>query len=163
MAFDAFLKVDGAPGESMDSQHKDWIEILSYHHGVQQPVSTVVSSSGGATAERANFTAFTVTKLVDKSSPKLFEACFTGRHIKEVVIEVCRAGGDKQKFMEIKMEKVLISNYDHDGGGNADFPVESVSFAPATIKMTYSQQKREDGTVGGSVAAGWDLMANKVA
>ena len=29
MAFDAFLKVDGIPGESTDDKHKDWIEILS--------------------------------------------------------------------------------------------------------------------------------------
>ncbi|MCL2165229.1 MAG: type VI secretion system tube protein Hcp [Oscillospiraceae bacterium] len=163
MAFDAFLKVDGAPGESMDDMHKDWIEILSYHHGVLQPASTTTSSSGGATAERANFTSFSITKLVDKSSPKLFEASFTGRHIKEVVIEVCRSGGNKEKFMEIKMEQVLICSYDHDGGGRADFPVESVSFAPGKISMVYSQQKRSDGTLGGSVSTGWDLIANKIA
>jgi type VI secretion system secreted protein Hcp len=120
-----------------------------------------VSSAGGATAERANFSSFTVTKLVDKASPKLFEACFTGRHIKEVIIEVCRAGGDKEKFMEIKMEQVLICNYDHDGGG--DFPLETVCFAPGKINMVYTQQKRTDGIGGGCVAAGWDLIANKVA
>jgi len=38
-----------------------------------------------------------------------------------------------------------------------------VSFAPGKIVMTYSQQKREDGTLAGSVSAGWDLIANKVA
>ena len=160
MAFDAFLRVDDAPGESTDSNHKDWIEILSYHHGVQQPVSYSASTAGGASAERANFTSFTITKQVDKASPKLFEACFTGRHIKEVIIEVCRAGGDKQKFMEIKMEQVLISSYDHDGG-SGDFPVETVSFAPGKIQMNYTQQKREDGTLGGNVACGWDLCKNK--
>jgi len=160
MAFDAFLRVDGAPGESMDSNHKDWIEILSYHHGVLQPVSYSASTAGGAAAERANFTTFTITKQVDKSSPKLFEASFTGRHIKEIVIEVCRAGGDKQKFMEIKMEQVLISSYDHDGGGAGEFPTETVSFAPGKIYMTYSQQKRDDGVAGGNVACGWSLIGN---
>ncbi|WP_353327541.1 type VI secretion system tube protein Hcp, partial [Chitiniphilus shinanonensis] len=27
MAFDAFIKIDGIPGESTDDKHKDWIEI----------------------------------------------------------------------------------------------------------------------------------------
>ena len=26
MAFDAYLKIDGIPGESLDSKHKDWIK-----------------------------------------------------------------------------------------------------------------------------------------
>ncbi len=37
MAFDAFLKIDGIPGESTDDKHKDWIEVLSYGVGIQQP------------------------------------------------------------------------------------------------------------------------------
>ncbi|MDR2015728.1 MAG: type VI secretion system tube protein Hcp, partial [Azoarcus sp.] len=55
MAFDAFLKIEGIPGESKDSGHDGWIEILSYHHGVNQPASKTASSAGGATAERVNF------------------------------------------------------------------------------------------------------------
>jgi len=159
--FDAFLKVEGAPGESKDEKHVDWIEITNFNHGVSQAFSTTVSSAGGATAERADFTTFNITKLVDKASPKLFEACFTGRHIKEVVIEVFRAGGNKEKYLDVKMEKVLIANFTQGGGD--EFPVENVSFAPAKIVMTYIQQKREDGTGGGQVTAGWDLMGNKVA
>ena len=34
MAFDAFLKIDGIPGESTDDKHKDWIEILSFDFGM---------------------------------------------------------------------------------------------------------------------------------
>ena len=39
MAFDAFLKIDGIPGESADAKHKDWIDVLSYGFGIQQPTS----------------------------------------------------------------------------------------------------------------------------
>jgi len=75
MAFDAFLRIDGIPGESQDSNHKDWIEILSYRHGVRQPVSITASSAGGAATERVSFGEFMISKLVDKATPKLFEAC----------------------------------------------------------------------------------------
>jgi len=36
MAGDCFLKIDGIPGESTDDKHKDWIEVMSYSHGVSQ-------------------------------------------------------------------------------------------------------------------------------
>ncbi|MDD3482820.1 type VI secretion system tube protein Hcp [Azovibrio restrictus] len=160
MAFDAFLKVDGIPGESTDDKHKDWIEILSYHQGVSQPASATASSVGGASAERVNFGALSISKQVDKASPKLFEACCTGKHIKEVIIEVCRSGGDKQKYLEIRLEQVIVSNYVQDGGG--EFPHEGISLSAGKYKMIYSQQKRSDGSLGGNVAGGWDLTANKV-
>ena len=155
MAFDAFLKIDGVPGESTDDKHKEWIEIKAYSHGVHQPASSTASSSGGASAERATFSDFSIAKMVDKATPKLFEACCLGKHIKEVIIEVCRAGGDKQKFLEIHMEQVLISSYSQDAGG--EFPTESIDFNPGKLKIVYSQQKREDGSLGGNVSGGWDL------
>ncbi len=52
MAFDAFLKIDGIPGESTDDKHKDWIEILSFSHGLSQAATGSRSSGGAATAER---------------------------------------------------------------------------------------------------------------
>lgn len=159
MAFDAFIKIEGIPGESTDNEHKDWIEVLTYGHEVKQPVSYTASSAGGATAERVNFGVLTITKNVDLASPKLLAACCTGKHIKEVVIEVCRAGDKRQKYLEIRMEQVLISDYAHTGGG--DFPTERIDFAPGTFKMTYIRQKRDDGQPGGNVIAGWDLTANK--
>lgn len=160
MAFDAFLKIDGIPGESTDDKHKDWIEIASYRQGLSQPASATASSVGGASAERVNFGPFAVSKLVDKASPKLFEACCTGKHIKEIIVEVCRAGGDKQKYLEIRMEQVIVSSYVQDSGG--DFPHESVSFGAGKYKITYTQQKREDGGAGSNVSGGWDLTQNKV-
>jgi hypothetical protein len=39
MAFDAFMKIDGIPGESTGDKHKEWIEISSFAHGVEQPAT----------------------------------------------------------------------------------------------------------------------------
>jgi type VI secretion system secreted protein Hcp len=165
MAFDAFLKIDGVPGESLDDKHKDWIEILSFSHGVTQPASQTASSVGGATAERVNVGDYSIVKHLDKASPKLHELCCNGKHIKEVTVELCRAGGDKLKYMEVKMEQVIISSVSAGGSsqGSDGFPQEAVSFNFGKIKWTYTQQKREDGSGGGNVAGGWDLIANKVA
>jgi type VI secretion system secreted protein Hcp len=164
MSFDGFIKIDGIPGESTDAKHKDWIEVLSYGHSASQPISTTASSSGGASAERVNLGSLHIVKAIDKASAKLFEFTCCGRHIKEIVLEVCRAGGDKQKYFEIRMEQVLISNYTHNGNnaGAAQFPTETIVFSPGILKVVYFQQKRSDGQGGGQIAAGWDALQNKL-
>jgi type VI secretion system secreted protein Hcp len=163
MAFDAFLKISDIPGESSDDKHKDWIEVLSFSCGVSQRASGSASTGGGATAERADFQDFSIVKTLDKASPKLALACAGGTHIKEVVLELCRAGGDKVKYMEYKLSHAVISSVRPGGsaqGGEA-LPLEEVSFNYGKIEWTYVQQKRADGSGGGQVAAGWDLETNK--
>ncbi len=163
MAFDAFLKIDGIPGESTDDQHSDWIEVLSYKWGVSQPASGSASSSGGASAERADFQDFTIVKALDKASPKLALACANGQHIREVKLELCRAGGDKVKYMEYKMSNCMVTSVRPGGAsqGTETLPQEEVSFNYGKIEWTYTQQQRSDGTGGGNVAAGWDLETNR--
>ncbi len=160
MAFDAFLKIDGIPGESTDDKHKDWIEILSYSWGVSQTTSRSASTSGGASAERADFQDFSIVKAMDKASPKIALACASGKHLKDVTLELCRAGGDKLKYMEYKLSEVIVSSASVGGGGGGE-PTESVTFDYGKIEWTYTQQKRADGTGGGQIAANWDLRFNK--
>jgi type VI secretion system secreted protein Hcp len=164
MAFDAFLKIDGIAGESADDKHKEWIELDSYSFDIDQPSSATDSSAGGGTTERVNFSDLHITKKIDKSSPLLMMRCCDGKHIATATIELCRAGGDKLKYLEVKMENVIVSSVRAGGKSqNADgFPSENVSLNFAKVKWTYTQQKRADGTGGGNVAGGWDLTANKV-
>ena len=162
MAFDAFLNVDGIPGESTDDAHADWIEVLSYSTGVSQTASGSASSGGGASSERADFQDFSIVKALDKASPKLSVACADGTHISEVVLELCRAGGDKVKYMEYKLSDCIVSSHRPGGSsqGGETLPLEEVSFNYGKIEWTYTQQKRADGGGGGNVAGGWDLEKN---
>jgi len=160
MAADNFLKIDGIDGESTDDKHKSWIEVLSYSFGVSQTASSSQSSSGGGTTERANFQDLSIVKLLDSSTPKLMLSCAKGEHIKEVKLELCRAGGDKLLYMEYKLSNGIISSLSNGGGGGGE-PTESVSFNYGKIELTYTKQKRADGGGGGNVPAGWDLESNK--
>jgi type VI secretion system secreted protein Hcp len=163
MAFDAFLKIEGIPGESTDDKHKDWIEILSYSFAVTQKASGSASTAGGASSQRANFSDFSIVKALDKASPKLFEACASGKHLATVTLELCRAGGNKVKYMEYKMSNCIISSVRPGGSSHASetLPLEEVAFNFGKIELSYTQQKRSDGSGGGQVAAGWDLEKNK--
>lgn len=86
--FDAFLKIDEIEGESTDDKHQGWIEIKSCDHRLTQKVSSTASGVGGASAERADFQDFRLTKQLDKTSPKPAPACADGTHIGTVTIEL---------------------------------------------------------------------------
>jgi type VI secretion system secreted protein Hcp len=162
MAFDAFLKIDGIPGESTDDKHKDWIEVLSYSSGITRPTSAPAGTAGGSTAERVHFQDFFIVKALDKASPKIALACADGTHIKEVILELCRAGGDKVKYMEYKLSNCMFTSYRPGGSvkGTETLPLEEISFNYGKIQWTYTQV-RADGSAGEQVTAGWDLEANK--
>lgn len=161
--FDCFLKIEGIDGESTDGKHAKWIEVLSYSTGMSQPISAVASSAGGATSARVNMQDFSVVKFVDLSSPSLAEACCTGKHFPKVTIELCRAGGDKLKYMEYTLKNAVISSVTTGGTpkGEDDIPTESVSFNFGSIEWAYTQQKRADGTGGGNASAGWNAEKNE--
>ncbi len=163
MAFDCFLKIEGVPGESSDDMHGDWIELLSFSHGVSQTSSGAASSGGGRSAERCDHSDFSVVKSLDKATPKLALACCDGTHIKEVKVELCRAGGDKQKYMEYLMTDVIVSSARPGGsaGGGEALPLEEVSFNYGKIEWTYTETDHKTGKPKGDVKANWDLTTNK--
>ena len=123
MAVDMFLKHDGIKGESRDAKFRDQIEILSFSWGVHN--NSQVCGSGGGEG-RATFDAFTIVKKVDSASPKLFQACATGQHIKEATISVRKAGEKPVEYLKIKLEDILISSAQTAGGGATE-PAEQVA------------------------------------
>lgn len=164
MAYDAFLKISTIPGESTDDKHKDWIEILSYSWGVSQPSSGSSSSGGARSAERCNHQDLSISKTIDKASPKLFLSCCKGEHIPEIKLELCRATGDKQKYMEYKLTDVIVSSVRPSGEGATDakpLPLESVSFNYSKIELVYTETDHKTGKPKGDVKANWDLSVNK--
>ena len=163
MAFDCFLKIDGVPGECTDDKHKDWIEVLSYSHGVSQPSSGSVSSGGARSAERCDHQDLSVVKTLDKASPKLSLFCCNGTHVKEVKVELCRATGNKEKYMEYIMSDVIISSVRPGGSsqGGETLPLEEVSFNYGKIEWAYVETDHKTGKPKGSTKSHWDLVTNK--
>ncbi len=163
MAFDTFLKIGTIPGESTDDKHKDWIEVLSFSHGVSQPATGSVSSGGARSAERCDHSDFSIVKSLDKASPKLNLACCNGEHIKEVTVELCRATQDKARYMQYKMEDVIVTSVRPGGSaqGGETLPLEEVSFNYAKISWVYTETDHKTGKAKGDVQTHWDQGANK--
>jgi type VI secretion system secreted protein Hcp len=164
MAFAAFLKISTIEGESTDAMHKGWIDLLSYSHGVEEPRS-LLTSARGISAEQADSHDFTITKAVDKASHELMAACTSGQHFSEVNVEICFAGGDKQKYMEYKLTGVGITSIrPADQSSNPEaVPAEVVTFSYAEVEMACAQPDKATGKAVGQIPEGQDLKANKKA
>src|SRR3954470_23693270 len=101
MASDIFAKIGDIKGESIDSKHKDEVEVLSWSWGVTHAAGA--NSGSGAGTGKASFQDFVITHHVDKASPVLLRACATGEHIKEATITMRKAGKGQQEFLIVKM------------------------------------------------------------
>jgi type VI secretion system secreted protein Hcp len=158
MAFDAYMKIDGIPGESRDDKYPDWIGLTGFNFGTQQAVSDTASSVGRVLSGRVRMSNFTITKFVDKATCKLLEISCTGKQLKEVTITLNRADMEKFKYFEIVLENVYICDYSQSVTSGT--PVEIIQLNYAKIKTVYNVQPENNGRGGGKVAGSWDRFAN---
>jgi len=158
VAVDYFLKIDGIPGESRDAKHKEEIEVLSWSWGesaVGQP-----GTGSGAGAGKVQFQDFHFTSLISKASPKLMEACASGKHMKNAVLTARRAGGGNVEFLTLALSDVLVASYQTGGAESETAPVDSAALRFSQIRVEY-RVMRPDGTLGSPVKFGWDSAKNK--
>jgi len=158
MAVDMFLKLDGIKGESKDHKHKDEIHIESFSWGLAQ--TGTFGSAGGGGAGKVSVHDLSVTKFVDKSSPELMLNCASGKHIKEGLLTVRKAGEKPLEYMKIKLNDILVSGVQHSGGGS-ELLMESLTLNFAKFQVEYQEQGADGSPVGGPVMMGWDVKANQ--
>ena len=157
MAVDMFLKLDGIKGESKDAKHKDEIHIESFSWGLSQ--TGAHGAGGGGGAGKVSVHDISVTKFLDKASPELMLACCNGKHIKEGLITVRKAGENPVEYLKIKLSDILISGV-QDAGHGSDLLTENVTLNFAKFHVDYQEQGKDGKAAGGPVSMGWDVKAN---
>ena len=159
-AYDMFLKIDGIPGECTDDKHKEWIEVLSYSHGVSQ--AGAIHGGGGGTILKAEHEEFLVVKEMDKATPKLNLFCGNGKHLGDVQLKLCRAA-DRERYMGYTLYDAIVSTVKlkSEPQTGEDRPTEEVSFVYSKIEWAYTEFDPNTGKPKGDVTAYWDLVANK--
>lgn len=156
-AIDYFLKLDGISGESKDSKHKGEIEVLSFSFGETQ--SRPSGTGGGVGAGKVKMSEFSFTARTTKASPQLFLSCAQGKHLKEAILTVRKAGGSQQEYLIIKLNDVLVSAYALGSAEGESEPHDAFSLNFIKLSYDYKPQKA-DGSLDAPVHAGWDLSKN---
>jgi type VI secretion system secreted protein Hcp len=157
MAVNAYLVIDGRPGPSTSKTNA--IDILSFSFGSSMAHTIGVGSSGGESRSgRANFQDLSIMKVLDKTSPLLFDDCVTGNLLTKVEIFYDKPLGDSQQdYFKIELDNALITSIQLSG--SSENPMESVSFAFNKVKVSYNPE--EKGALKGFIDKGFDLLALK--
>ncbi len=176
MSFDGFIQFDkdglGIKGSSTDDAHKGddcWCGLLGFDFGVDLPTMRSSKSGGSVTTERANFKDITITKELDKASPKLLEALAKGAMMKKVVIELCRPlaaalGSDVvyTAYLTVTLEEAYVTKVDSFCSATYALPMEAISMNYGKITVKYQQLDLAKGGVGSAnVEIQWDCNTNR--
>ncbi|MDR2155975.1 MAG: type VI secretion system tube protein Hcp [Burkholderiaceae bacterium] len=160
MAVDMFMRVEGANGESKDSNHKDWTDIQSFTWGASQPGS--MASGGGGGVGKASFRDLQVVALLDKAAPAVLKNCISGKHLNKVEISVCKAGGSQIEYTRITLEEVMVTSVEYASDPKSDSVVTVYGFQAAKVKQQYWEQTDKGGK-GPETQVGWNIKENKEA
>ena len=146
---DAFLQIDGIPGESTDAKHKEWIEIDSFSWGLNN------SGSGkGLSAGRLSMQDFHFVAPSGAASPLLMGGVASGKHFASATLGVRRRGADGDlDYLTYKLEDVLVSSYQTR---SLDFSVPMDEISLNFTKLTESHAISDVGTAALAVnSATW--------
>jgi type VI secretion system secreted protein Hcp len=78
--------------------------------GLEHNVSIPRDPQTGLPAGKRIHGPLTITKVIDKSSPKLFQALCSGEHLKEVKLEFYRISkqGKEEKYFTTKLQNAIV-------------------------------------------------------
>ena len=157
MAVDMFIKIGDIKGESKDKKHGKEIDVLAWSWGVSNSGNAQVG--GGAGAGKVNVQDLSFTKYVDSATCPLLLAASNGKHYKEALLTVHKAGENPVEYIKIKIEEVLITSLSTGGSGGEDRLTENVTLNFAKVHVDYTPQK-DDGSADTAIPYGWDIAAN---
>lgn len=151
------VDITGIPGDGIGGS----IEAF----GSDQLLSKVGAGDGGASSGKAQFDPVIVTKAIDAATPKLYEACASGKHLSQVQVTFTRTNRQSRNgemaYFKVIMEDVLVSSVrsrlpnQNDPQGADLGPIEDVAFSFGRITWIYTLPN------GNTVRASWDVKANR--
>ncbi len=147
---DYFLKIDGIDGESADSKHGGEIQISHFTMGAVNR-----GRHGDYKVGKAVFDDVRFFGSVEVSYPKLKQACATGEKLPKAVLTCRKAGRNQQDYLRVTLTDVQVTSCKLDAGGET-YPVMEFTLSFAKKQIEYKEQK-QDGTLGGSLLASFDL------
>jgi type VI secretion system secreted protein Hcp len=149
-----FMHFDGIEGNATAKGYEKWIEVNSFQFGAGRGISTPTGGAANREASAASVSEVTVTKAMDKASPKLFEASLIGDKGKTVKIAMVRTGKELKELCAYKFESTLVSGYSVSSGGDSPSESLSLNFVKFEYSYTGSDVTGEDGA---KMKVGFDI------
>lgn len=119
-------------GNIYQNGHEDEVSIRSFDYGT----SIQLNQAGKISGQRSH-QPLSIVKLLDKSSPLLFEASNKGETLTSVELKVYRTSymGKQEHFYTIALEDAVISSLSASSNGSE--PVEYLNFSYRKIELRH--------------------------
>lgn len=150
-----FLQLDQIPGDSVDDDHPDWIDVMSLSWGASN--SSSVSGSGWS-ASKPSITPLSLMSAVGSASPLLFLRTMNGKRVATGVLQGMTTGETRHKFLEIEMKDVAVTGYQSSASEGGGSPIDSFSLAFAIIKYSIFLQSATGGVE--TISATWNVRTS---
>ena len=158
-----FARFEGIDGESKDSNHEGWIDILSIDWGVHRAGGVAPSHASGL--GELIIGDFMMAMNYDRASPKLADKCLRGEVIPKLEIELTATyGGSRATYLRYEFRNVIITSYQVNASGNdeAGPPTVLVGNNFEEIKVVYTEYDSEGG-LKGNVEYEWKVEKGEAA
>jgi len=141
-------------------------EVEDYSFDIEQTLN-IGSQSSGAGAGKVTFNPFSVTRKIDKLSPRFFEMACSGTAFESVTLALRKsvgagAGGENVSGMiflrfDFKLVAVKTISWAHDD----ESPKETVTFEYGGLQVRYAQQAGSGDLSRMDLAkGGWNRVKN---
>jgi type VI secretion system secreted protein Hcp len=99
---------------------------------------------------------------LDAATPKINFLCTSGKHVPSATLELCRATGDKQLYMQYKMTDVTVKKYEGGGDSKGDdaLPEYEGELRFEKMELVYTKTDHKTGKPVGDVKSHWDTASN---
>ena len=149
----AFMKLGNIGGEATDADHKNWIIIESMSSPIFRSIPEGAKDQQRARGD-TTLGDISVVRQLDKSSPKLAEACANGTFFPSVEVDFCTTVGNKQEpYLKYKMTNVIVTGYSFHGTASSEpIPTEELTMNFTEVEWTDIVLNPDDGRPTGNVA-----------
>jgi type VI secretion system secreted protein Hcp len=135
-------------------------QIEDYSFDVVQTLN-IGSQSTGAGAGKVTFNPFSITRKVDRASPKFFEKACSGVPFLAAQLGLRKeasGSGSGPFFLVFKFKLVAVKSVSWSQSDGS--PKETLTFDYGGLQIFYGPQKA-DGSMFATVAGGWNRVQNK--
>jgi type VI secretion system secreted protein Hcp len=134
-------------------------EVEDYSFDVMQTLN-IGSQSTGAGAGKVTFNPFSITRKIDKASPKLFEMCCSGAAFANVALLLRKGSGTAGGALTIaRFDFKLVAVKTIAWKQGTEVPTETVGFEYGGLQVRYVAQN-PDGSLTNPIVAGWNRVRN---
>ncbi len=141
------LRVGRIPGELMQPDAQEWIDVISFTHQMKNEEGRVVAGP------------LSVVKRVDEAAPLLEERLCGGQRIYQVTLVARQASGEETELLVYDLRGVTIVSTRTWGDERGNLRQE-VSFAYEAIEWRH-HPVGPDGTPGPITRGGWSVTENE--